>query len=61
MNLLSGVSPVKEEGGTAYIIYAFQGMGQVKQVQKEKHADFKSPYLGSSAYTLIVINYNHRL
>ena len=36
-------------------------MGQVKQVQKEKCADFKSPYLGSSAYTLIVVNYNHKL
>ena len=36
-------------------------MGQVKQVQKEKCADFKSPDLGSSAYILIVINYNHRL
>ena len=30
-------------------------------MQKEKCADFKSPDLGSSAYTLIVINYNHRL
>ena len=36
-------------------------MGQVKQVQKEKCAYFKSPDLGSSTYTLIVINYNHRL
>ena len=40
-------------------------MGQVRQAQKwkvakeEKSADFKSPDLGKSAYTLI--NYNHRL
>ena len=52
------------EGGTAHILQAFQGMGQVRQVQKwqlalkEKSADFKSPDLGSSAYALI--NYNHR-
>ena len=52
------------EGGTAHILPAFQGMGQVRQVQKwqlalkEKSADFKSPDLGSSAYALI--NYNHR-
>ena len=51
-------------GGTAHILQAFQGMGQVRQVQKwqlalkEKSADFKSPDLGSSAYALI--NYNHR-
>ena len=50
--------------GTAHILQAFQGMGQVRQVQKwqlalkEKSADFKSPDLGSSAYALI--NYNHR-
>ena len=52
------------EGGTAHILQAFQGMGQVRQVQKwqqalkEKSVDFKSPDLGSSAYALI--NYNHR-
>ena len=44
------------------IIKGFQGMSQVRQVQKwqlaqkEKSADFKSPDFGSSAYTLI--NYN---
>ena len=49
---------------TADIIQGFQGMLQVRQVQKwqlaqkEKSAGFKSPDLGSSAYTLI--NYNHR-
>ena len=68
MNLLNGVCPVKGAGvgggGTAHILQAFQGMGQVRQVQKwqlalkEKSADFKSPDLGSSAYALI--NYNHR-
>ena len=41
------------------IIKGFQGMSQVRQVQKwqlaqkEKSADFKSPDLGNSAYTLI--------
>ena len=54
------------EGGFAEVIKGFQGMGQVRQVQKlqlaqkEKSADFKSPDLDKSAYTLI-INYNHRL
>ena len=49
---------------SAVLLQAFQGMGQVRQVQKwqlalkEKSADFKSPDLGSSAYALI--NYNHR-
>ena len=44
------------------IIKGFQGMSQVRQVQKwqlaqkEKSADFKSPDFGRSAYTLI--NYN---
>ena len=50
---------------SAVLLQAFQGMGQVRQVQKwqlalkEKSADFKSPDLGSSVYALI--NYNHRL
>ena len=52
-------------GGAADVIEGFQGMVQVRQVekwqlaQKEKSADFKSPNLCSSAYT--PINYNHRL
>ena len=52
-------------GGAADVIEGFQGLVQVRQVQKwqlaqkEKSADFKSPNLCSSAYT--PINYNHRL
>ena len=46
---------------SAVLLQAFQGMGQVRQVQKwqlalkEKSADFKSPDLGSSAYALIFL------
>ena len=46
------------EGGFAEVIKGFQGMGQVRQVQKlqlaqkEKSADFKSPDFDESAYTL---------
>ena len=51
-------------GGDCTHPLSFSGMGQVRQVQKwslaqeEKSSDFKSPDLGSFAYTLI--NYNHR-
>ena len=60
MNLLSGVCPVRgERRGGLQKSLKVSGMGQVRQVQKwqmaqkEKSADFKSPDLGSSAYTLI--------
>ena len=52
-------------GKAADVIWGFQGMGQVMQVQKgqlaqkEKSANFKSPDLGSLAYTLT--NYQQTL
>ena len=57
MNLLSELCPLRGEGRKA--AEGFQGMGQVRQLQKgqlaqkETSAHFKSPDLGSSAYTLI--------